>query len=336
MSTIASTSTLAMVRAAEARGVDATDVLARAGVTRDRLEDPDARLPYAQVLAIWNALRERTGDRTLQLTAPLTLPWGTYRVIDYLVAASATVGEGVTLFARYFGLIADGVRLTVETEGDRHLLDIRLADGSPVPPVYVDYVFAALVSRIRLYIRPGFQPLRLDLRQPLPDDVAPYAALFDVPVRFAARADRLWIADEEWLAPVVSPDAALAQLLEQHARMLAQRGGPAEPGFRRDVENAITTTLARGATADDVARVLHVSVRTLQRRLSGSGTTFHDVSDAVRSSLASEYLADPRVGIAEVAFMLGFSDQSSFNRAFRRWTGEAPGRWRRQRRVSAG
>jgi AraC-like DNA-binding protein len=333
MPTIASTSTLAMVRAAEARGVDPTDVLAGAGVTRDQLEDPDARLQVAQVLAVWNALRQRTGDRALQLTAPLTLPWGTYRVIDYLVAASATVGDGVVSFARFFGLIADAVELTIGREGDGHFLEIRLADGEPVPPVYVDYVFAALVSRVRLRVRPGLQLLRVELRQPQPDDVSPYDALFLAPVRFGAQADRLWFGDEEWRAPVVSPDAALAQLLEEHARMLALRGGAAAPGFRRDVQNAITATLTQGATADDVARVLHVSVRTLQRRLSESGTTFHDVSDAVRARLAAEYLADPRVGIAEVAFLLGFSDQSSFNRAFRRWTGEAPGRWRKQRRV---
>jgi AraC-like DNA-binding protein len=331
MPTIASTSTLAMVRAAETRGVDTADVLAGAGVTRDQLEDPDARLPAAQVLAVWNALRQRTGEPALQLTAPLTLPWGTYRVIDYLVGASATVGDGVIRFARFFGLIADAVELTIGCERDGRFLEIRMADGASVPPVYVDYVFAALVSRVRLRVRPELQLLRVELRRPSPDDTTPYSALFDAPVRFGAHADRLWFTDEEWRAPGASSDAALAQLLEEHARMLAQRSGPAEPGFRRDVQNAITATLATGATADDVARVLHVSVRTLQRRLSDSGTTFHEVSDAVRAKLAAEYLADPHVGIAEVAFLLGFSDQTSFNRAFRRWTGEAPGRWRKQR-----
>ena len=78
-------------------------------------------------------------------------------------------------------------------------------------------------------------------------------------------------------------------------------------------------------------RALHVSVRTLQRKLVAAGTTFKEVSEAVRSRLAEEYLTDPKVSIAEVAFLLGFSDQSSFNRAFGRWTGVSPGKWRRQR-----
>ena len=80
-----------------------------------------------------------------------------------------------------------------------------------------------------------------------------------------------------------------------------------------------------------VARALHMSVRTLQRRLVASGVTFREVADAVRMQLAEEYLSDRAVSTAEVAFLLGFSDQTAFNRAFRRWTGQSPGRWRRGR-----
>src|SRR5690606_31476348 len=85
--------------------------------------------------------------------------------------------------------------------------------------------------------------------------------------------------------------------------------------------------------AEDVARVLHISVRTLQRKLEDTGTTFRKMAEEIRAQLAEEYLADSSVGIAEVAFLLGFGDQSSFNRAFRRWTGETPGRWRKMHLV---
>jgi AraC-like DNA-binding protein len=72
-------------------------------------------------------------------------------------------------------------------------------------------------------------------------------------------------------------------------------------------------------------------VRTLQRGIIKSRTTFRQVSETVMARLAEGYLADPKVSICEVAFLLGFSEQSAFNRAFRRWTGESPGRWRRGR-----
>src|SRR5688500_2500789 len=101
-SSVATTSTLAMVRTAEARGVATADLLDRVGLSRETLEDPDARIPGRAALELWRALIDRTGDPALQLFAPTQLPFGAYRVIDYLVGASATVGEGIERFARFF------------------------------------------------------------------------------------------------------------------------------------------------------------------------------------------------------------------------------------------
>lgn len=332
--TIAVTSTLAMVRTAEARGVRTADVLRKAGISRELLETPDARVPAPAVMAIWEALRERTGDPTLQLFAPASLPFGAYRVIDYLVAASPTVGDGVRRFARYFGIISETVCLSIEDREGEHRLWLATTEGQPVPSVYVDYVFSALVTRIRMRIRPELQVRGVELRRTRPKDPAPYERVFRAPVRFGAAADCLCFRDEEWRAPTAMADEALARLLEDHARMIAPREeGPA--GFRADVLKALTAALPDGGSAVAVARVLHVSVRTLQRKLLSERTTFREVLDAAKSQLAQAYLADPRVSVGEVAALLGFSDPSSFNRAFRRWTGQTPGRWRRPARRGA-
>ena len=328
---IASTSTLAMVRAAGERGAQIADLLEQAGLSLAFLEDPDSRIPGPTVLALWGALRDRAGDPALQLTAPVALPFGAYRTIDYLVAASATVGEGIGRFAAFFGLIADAISLSIEHGSDESCLCLVRADAGAVPPVYVDYVFAALVTRIRMRIRPSLSVRRLELRQAEPPHAAAYGEVFAAPVRFGAAADRLCFSRAEWDSPMDTADPALALLLEEHARIVAQRIPQTAPGFRAEVQNAIASVLPEGGSAEEVARALHVSVRTLQRKLVATGTTFREVFEAVRGELAEQYLTDPTVSIAEVAFMLGFADQSSFNRAFRRWTGEAPGRWRRRR-----
>lgn len=327
--TIAATSTLAMVRTASARGAEVEDLLRDAGLTREALEDPDARLPAPTVMAIWNSLRERTGDPALQLAAPATLPFGAYRIIDYLVAASTTVGDGVCRFAQFFGLIADSLVLEITEGPDDRSVKLTTVDGGPVPPVYVDYVFAALVSRIRMRIRPSLDVRRVELRLPEPRVTAPYREVFRAPIRFGARDDRLSFSCEEWGAPTYSGDAALVALLEEHARILAQRTPRATAGFAEEVRRAIAGTLSKGASAQQVARALNLSVRSLQRRLDASDTTFRDLAEDVRVQLAEGYLANPGVSISEVAVLLGFSEQSAFNRAFRRWTGESPGRWRR-------
>lgn len=328
--TVAATSTLAMVRAADARGVEAADLLERAGLTRAVLEDPDSRIPAGVVMAIWNALRERTDDAALQLVAPASLPFGAYRVIDYLVAASATVGDGVERFARFFGLIADAVRLSIVADDEEHRLCLAMVDGGRVPPVYVDYVFAALVTRTRMRV-PDLSILRVELARAEPPVGPVYGEVFRAPVHFGASGDRLCFANSEWTSPMPSADEALARLLEEHARMLAERSPGASSGFRAEVMKALAAKLPESGSAAAVARVLHVSVRTLQRKLVARGTSFRELSDMVKSQLAQGYLADPQVSSAEVALLLGFSDPSSFNRAFRRWTGKSPGRWRKGR-----
>lgn len=298
------------------------------------LDDPDFRLPAPAVMAIWKSLRERTGDPVLQLAAPSSLPFGAYRVIDYLVGASATVGEGISQFARFFGLIAEAVSLTIEAGRDRYCLCLNREDGGAVPPVYVDYVFAALVSRVRMRIRADLQVARVELRNVEPHDAgvaATYTDLFKSPVRFGAAEDRLCFNAAEWRTPIEGADAALARLLEEHARILSQPNPRRATGFRADVQKAVAASPSKGGSVEEVARALNVSVRTLQRKLVADGTTFKEVADDVRGQLAEGYLNDPKVAIAEVAFLLGFSEQSSFNRAFRRWTGQAPGQWRRGR-----
>jgi len=328
---IAATSTLAMVRTAESRGVHTADVLRDAGLSHDLLEDPDARIPAPAVMAVWNALRERCGDPALQVVAPATLPFGAYRVIDYLVAACTTVGEGIQAFTRFFGLIADAVSLTITREQDEYRMYLCMADGTPVPPVYVDYVFSALVTRIRMRIRPTLHVLRVELRQPEPVNAEIYSKVFGAPVIFGSPADRLCFSTSEWEARTESADAALARVLEDHARMLARRNPHPARGFRAEVQQAIAAAVPEGnGSVHNIARALNVSARTLQRKLVEAGTSFREISDLVRGQLAQEYLSDKSVSIAEVAFLLGFSEQSSFNRAFRGWTGESPGRWRRR------
>lgn len=300
---IAATSTLAMIRAAEARGIEAKDLLDKAGLTRASVEDPDARLPAPTVLAIWNALRDRCADPALQLLAPASLPFGAYRVIDYLVAASVTVGDGVQRFARYFSLIAESVSLSItESTGERCLCLATVA-GGPVPPVYVDYVFAALVSRIRMRIRPTLQVHRVELRQSEPPVSAPYRDVFRAPVRFGAAADRLCFDAAEWDAPTESGDAALVTLLEEHARIMAQRAPRGAPSFADEVQRVIASQLPEGGSVEEVARALNMSVRTLQRRLIESGTTFRHVSETVMARLAEGYLADPKVSVSEGVYL---------------------------------
>lgn len=328
--TIAVTSTRAMVGAAEAAGVDVDAVLDEAGLGRALLDDPDGRLPGPVVHRLWDVLRERSSDPSLQLRAPLLLPYGAYRVVDYLALATPTLGEWIRLFARYFRLINTGVDVTVEEGEEDPWLELQMQDAGPVPPVYVDYTLAALIGRTRMHAYPNWRPSLVELRHPAPTDEAPYREILSPRVVFGADRDRFVCRRADWGMRSASGDADLGQVLEEHARALSAAIST-KPGFELSVRKSIMEVLQDGASAEAVAQRMNMSVRTLQRRLSEQKTTFSRVLDDVRVDLAKRYLSSPDVAITEVAFLLGFSEQSSFHRAYRRWTGVAPGEWRRNR-----
>jgi AraC-like DNA-binding protein len=300
-------------------------------VDRSVLDDPDARLPHPTVLRIWGELAALSGDRALQLRAPRLLPYGAYRVLDYLGVATPALGEWFALFARYFRIINNGVDLQVHWESGRPCLDMRMLDGGPSEPVYVDYTFASFLERSRLRAYPGWSPSLVEFRHPVPEDPTPYEAVFNCPIVFDASGDRLWCAIEDWTARSAEADAPLGLLLEEHARLLSE-AVPIHGGFVSAVRSVMAELLGDGAPSALVAKGLAMSVRSLQRRLSEERTTYTAVLDSLREELARRYLADSDLAISEVAFLLGFSEQSSFHRAFKRWTGAAPGAWRKKSR----
>ena len=113
---------------------------------------------------------------------------------------------------------------------------------------------------------------------------------------FGAAEDRRCFTAEEWDSNTLSADQALVRLLEEHPTTLTRRIARPPPPSATRCKAAIVATLLEGGSAECVARALSVSVRTLQRKLGAAGTTFRELSDAVRKRLAQGYLGDPSVG----------------------------------------
>jgi AraC-like DNA-binding protein len=149
-------------------------------------------------------------------------------------------------------------------------------------------------------------------------------------VSLRAERNALVYAREAWRAPVAGRDALLQRTLRRHAEVLLDRSARAARG---DVAERVRAALLQRVRVglppvEAVARALGLGPRTLQRRLRAQGVTFAGLADEVRASLAREYLGDPGLNVSEVAYLLGFSEPSAFTRAFRRWTGKTPMRFR--------
>jgi AraC-like DNA-binding protein len=321
-----------MLLAFEALGLDGDELLAEVGLDRATLADADRRIPAAAADRLWQAAMARSRDPDLPLHAAERLEFGAYRVIDHLAAHAPTLGRSFERIAAYFGLVDPRAKLEIGEHGELCSIGIAAtAPGMKVPLPALEYTFAALYLRTRAGLGIDYWPARVDFAAAPPHASTEHERVFGCPLRFEAEHSRLLIHRADWdRAPVRAADASLFEVLDQHAALLLAALPPASP-LLAELREAITTELRDGeATLARVGKRLGMSGRTLQRRLDEQQLEFRTIVDEVAGELAKAYLHDRALGLGEVAFLLGFADQSAFTRAFKRWTGVTPGRWRAQ------
>lgn len=327
--TVLTVSSRALVDACANLGVDVDALLDAVGIDRGLLEDPDGRIPTERVRALWRRAHDLAGDPNLALHAVEALPFGAYRVIDFMASSAATVGEAFRKVSDYFPLINTTVALPVTVAEAEVSFAIVPTPGSPaVARPYAEYTLAACYLRIRNAVG-DFAPLRVEFPHEAPADPSEHERVFRAPVRFRCERPRLVLSRKTWDRPNARPNPGLCAVLEDHAKRLLSE--VPHGGFAEEIRKTTLAQLRGGTpTLEHVARTLGMSGRTLQRRLREDGTSFADLLDELRRGMAQAYLADPRVSISEVSYLLGFSEQSAFQRAFKRWTGQTPLAFRRK------
>jgi AraC-like DNA-binding protein len=320
----------ALVGACQRLGVAPAALLRRAGLGAAALDDPDGRIAAAAADALWEAASAAAGDPALALHAAEQTPYGAFRVLDYLAASGATLGEGLGRVAAYFPLVDPRGSLAVgDGRGDPVAVTFTSTEGVPLPPAAQEYTLAILVSRVRHVLSPSWRPAEVRLAFARPEEVREHTRVFGVEPRFGAPTAALAISRADWARPTASGDPGLFAALDGHARALLERAGAAPLAER--IRAAIAADLpGHEPSLAAVARRLALSPRSLQRRLAEAGTSFARTVDLVREERAKAALRSGDVAIAEVSWLLGFSEQSAFTRAFRRWTGASPTEWRRR------
>lgn len=325
-------SSRALVTACERLGIDTAALLRAVGIPRQTLEDPDARLKNHEAGALWAKAYELSGDPVLSLHAAEACPLGAYKVIDFMGASARTVGEAFRCAARYFPLVNTAVRLPIDESGDPVTFDVE-GEGGPggVSRAYAEYCLAVFVLHVRAATGVAFPVRRVAFSHRRPPDVGEHERVFGCPVRFEADHNRLVIDRAAWETPANGAHPGVLAVLKEHAELLLEKL-PRGPDLVERTRRAIGGRLRGGeSTLESVARELGMSERSLQRHLRELGYTFNALADEVRAATARLYLEQPDMALAEIGHLLGFADQSAFNRAFKRWTGCTP----RQARVQA-
>ncbi|MGB1581698.1 MAG: AraC family transcriptional regulator [Nevskiales bacterium] len=284
-------------------------------------------------MARWCTLLERASsaldDPLLGLHLGQTITAAHLGTVGYVLLACANLGEAFQRIQKYMRLIYDAepMRTRLTTDG----VELEWGTGFGRPGQQVDAAaITALVAFARDMTHGVGGPSYVSFINPEPEDSEPYRAYFNCPVAFAQPSTILRFPAAYLSLTLRQPDPALREILEQQAETLLQRL-PATDDFEQSLRRAILNLLDRGEpTLAAVAKRMHSSVRTLQRRLAERSLTYQAVLDDCRLGLAQDYLADPRLQLSEIAQLLGYAEQSAFNHAFKRWTDETPRQYRRR------
>jgi len=321
-----------VVQSAAARGVSVEQLRARTGFDPAIAADPDARIPLTMETALWDEAARLSGDAAFGLHAAEGVRAGLFDVFDYAVRTAPTVRAALDRAARSNRLLHDAAVFTVLDAGEATRVEHALGSAQQSRHA-AEFTLASMLVVGGQMTGERPRPLAVEFRHASPPDVREHLRTFGVAPRFSAAVNAIQFDRAALLHPVPAADPALWRVIERHAEaLLAARPDPAESAANR-VRRILAGALGEGEGAASLASVadrLKLSERSLQRRLADEGVSFDALLEELRHELAVRYLADRKISIAEVAYLLGYSEPSAFHRAFKRWTGKTPAEVRRR------
>jgi AraC-like DNA-binding protein len=305
--------------------------------------DIEVSLPVDTLSRFLDAVASAIDDPLLGVHLAQTLPRGNYRVVEYAFRAAPSLLEALHRVARYIRLLNGATDISVETIGDGPRavrVDQRIAGARNGLGRHGNEFFPALmICAARTLCRNHVVPESVWFAHAKPKNVDELVAIFGtMQLRFEAGSNGFTLGPGLAELPLSSTDPKLLELMDAYAQqLLAVAPGSQlsetqlpETQLLDRVDRALLDLLLSGqpATLDSVARTIGMGGRTLQRRLSEANTSLQKRLDQVRERLAMRHLADLRLPLGEIAFMLGYAELSAFLRAFKRWRGVTPSEYR--------
>ncbi|MCD8521762.1 MAG: AraC family transcriptional regulator [Saccharospirillaceae bacterium] len=317
-----------LLQGAERFGLSSTALCEQAGIDAGVLQQPQGRIPQTQVTALWSAISAACPDDDLALTIGRDIRLEHAPVISFAMQSSRTLREALERLLRFHRLIGEAIDLPLQetAQGVR----IRFHARQPVPLLSLHTAMVALVAMARWLTRQPVRPLTVTLRRSPPAHPEHWQQYFACPVQFSASQNSIEFSHELLAIAVAgaNPQQAAAQDLAARHALQQLNEQQALAHVRYWIEQSLLLGEPDRAW---VAGCLGLSISTLQRRLRAHGVTFKQLLEDVRREQALQLLQQG-VALPEIALRLGYQEQSNFQRAFKRWFDQTPGRVRNERR----
>lgn len=317
-----------VAQALRQRGFDPVEEIAAVGIDLAAAANPDWRVSHVVFLRLLRHCVEVTGSEDFALEAAEQLQPQVLHSLGLAWLASDTVYDGLRRLVRFGRLISTGMDLKLEE--DEEVVRLYLAhdpDTEELPAASRDYGVGIVTRMCRLTLGEYLAPLHVAMERPQPEHPDKWEYMLACRVEFDCAATCITWSRSDISEPLVTGDPALARVNDEYTQTYLNAF--AARSTSRDVVSEIVERLPDGPpNQQQIADALHVSNRTLQRKLKDEGTSFMDLLQDTRMQLARKYLRQRSRSVVETAYLLGFSEPSTFSRAFKRWTGVAPAEYR--------
>jgi AraC-like DNA-binding protein len=318
---------LLLIERAERMGANRAQLLEQARLTEANLAEPDTRIAAARHWDLWRAVIEQLPVPALGVKLGSNVHIRQAGLVGYSMLHSHSLDHAIERLIRYERILEDTTYLALKSDGDR----VTLVVEEPLPltglrqPIESDV--AAMITCFREITCVDRLPLEVRLPYSRPGEMESYRKVLGHAIHFDQPMAAIVFDIADMDLPVVARDETLCSYLDEHADRILRKLG--SRSYAEQVQRVLWEELSEGQpTIKTVAKTLGTSTRTLQRRLRDEGVTFAELLDVFRRRMASELLQRHDLAVYEVAFLLGYSEPSTFFRAFRRWTGMSPLKYR--------
>ena len=315
---------------AERLGFDSAAILAQAELKQSELNEPDARIRVAKVLEIWRAMVAVRDDPGLGVSIGSAMRARDGGLVGYLMQHSHTLGAALERLVRFSHILDETAVPMLEVRSG-----VAEYSFEPLPELMsslrrlADCDLAAVLAVARDITGHDLVPVGVHFPYPRQDeDLGAHADFFRCRLEFDQPQARLVFKKRHLELPIHAADEGLVRYLEGYAEQVLEEMVP-QGSLSDRVERALWAGLKEGEVSLEwTGEFLAIGSRTLQRRLRDEGTSFNELRDGFRREMAARLLAQKDLAIYEVALLLGYSEPSTFYRAFRRWTGTSPRQYR--------
>lgn len=317
-----------VLQAASLQGLDESEIFLHAGLDLDCLNASSGRISLSDTLSLWRSVEQLSADPMFGFHMGQSLKPAHFQLLAFTMLSSPTLGDAIEKVLKYQRLISDGGSFTLLPQENRTAL-IYTPASSNFSYHQIDAVMVAVLSFARWLLGRDIEPIEISFSHSEAEGLEQYKTFFGCEVKFSQEQNCILFSSVLLQEALPGFDQGLAIMHEQMADNQLQR--LTEPDIIARVQERLLLGL-ENISRDDIAAQLAMSGRSLQRKLQEQGSSFQKLHDEYRHQRSLQLLVNEDLTLLDISLQLGFSESSTFYRAFKRWQGVTPGEYRQKLR----